>query len=166
MKAIVAVDLQWGIGKDNKLLFHIPADLKRFKAITDGNIVIMGRNTYESLPHKTGLSNRTNIVLSHRPIDSPTIRSCEFEGLAIEPDHHTDNMFVIGGASIYELLLKYCDTAYVTKVFKNVEHDKKMVNLDDHPDWRLISESGVLTDIDKNSGEEVFFMYCIYKNAY
>ncbi|MCK9198162.1 MAG: dihydrofolate reductase [Bacilli bacterium] len=163
MKAIVAVDWKWGIGKDNKLLFQIPADLKRFQELTANCMVIMGRNTYDSLPHESGLPGRTNIVLSHRPINSSTIRSCEFDGLMIEPDDNTDNVFVIGGASIYKLLLPYCNTVYVTKVFKNVEHDKEMVNLDEHPDWYLDSKSGVMFDIDKNTGEEVFFMYYVYK---
>ncbi len=162
MKAIVSIDLEWGIGKNNKLLFQIPADLKRFKEITAGGIVIMGRNTYDSLPDKSGLPGRTNIVLSHKPIDSPIIDSCVFEGLAMEEEFH-DNVFVIGGASIYELLLPYCDTVYVTKVCKNVEHDKKMVNLDKHPDWYLHSISRIMNDIDRNSGEEVSFMYYTYK---
>ncbi|MCK9198988.1 MAG: dihydrofolate reductase [Bacilli bacterium] len=163
MKAIVAVDWRWGIGKDNKLLFQIPADLKRFQELTADGMVIMGRNTYDSLPHKSGLPGRTNIVLSHNPIDSPTIRSCEFEGLMIETDHHTDNVFVIGGAAIYELLLPYCDTVYLTRVYKSVEHDKKMVNLDKHPDWYMHNRSKMMHDIDKNTGEEVFFMYYTYK---
>ncbi len=166
MKAIVAVDLKWGIGKDNKLLFQIPSDLKRFQELTANGIVIMGRNTYDSLPHKSGLPGRTNIVLSHRPIDSPTIRSCEFDGLMIKPDKHTDNVFVIGGASVYELLLPYCDTVYLTRVWKNVEHDKKMVNLDGHPDWYMHNRSKMMHDIDRNSGEEVSFMYYIYKRLY
>ncbi len=163
MKAIVAVDLKWGIGKDNKLLFQIPTDLKRFQKLTVNGMVIMGRNTYDSLPHKSGLPNRTNIVLSHRSIDSSTIRSCEFDGLMIKPDHHTDNVFVIGGASIYKLLLPYCDTVYVTKICKTIEHDKKMVNLDEHPDWYISYRSNIKYDIDRNSGEEVSFMYYIYK---
>ena len=163
MKAIVSVDWGWGIGKDNKLLFQIPKDLERFKKLTDGNLVIMGRNTYDSLPHVDGLPNRTNVVLSHRPIDSPAIRSCKFEGLMIEPDHHTDNVFVIGGASIYELLLPYCDTVYLTRVYKSLKHDKKMVNLDSYPDWYMHYRSNIKYDIDKNSGEEVSFMFYIYK---
>ncbi len=163
MKAIVAVDLKWGIGKNNKLLFQIPADLKRFKELTNGGIVIMGRNTYESLPDKSGLPGRTNIVLSHKPINSPTIRSCEFDGLMIEPDKHTDNVFVIGGASVYKLLLPYCDTVYVTRITKTVDHDKKMVNLDGHPDWYVCNRSEMMHDIDRNSNEEIFFMYYTYK---
>lgn len=165
MNAIVSVDWQWGIGKDNKLLFQIPADLKRFKKLTINNIVVMGRNTYDSLPNESGLSDRINIVLSHRPIDSSEVGSCVFEGFALDTYHHHDNVFVIGGASIYELLLPYCDTVYVTKVFKNVEHDKKMMNLDKHTDWRLVDVSSVMIDIDQNTGEEIFFMYCLYKRV-
>jgi len=162
MKAIVAIDQNWGIGKDNKLLFKIPKDLERFKALTINNIVIMGRNTYDSLNLEAGLPDRTNIVLSHRPINSSTIRSCVFDGFIFEPDENTDNVFVIGGASIYELLLPYCDTVYVTKVLKNVEHDRKMINLDVHPDWILFEDSKVMSDINQNTGEEMFFMYCTY----
>ena len=67
MNAIVAVSENWGIGKDNALLFHIRADLQRFKALTTGHTVVMGRRTLESLPGGRGLPGRRNLVLSTRP---------------------------------------------------------------------------------------------------
>ena len=115
MNAIVAVSENWGIGKDNALLFHIRADLQRFKALTTGHTIIMGRKTFESLP-KGALPNRRNIVLS---------RSCrEFEGAecfhtleeALKACANEEEVFILGGASLYAEALPLTDRLYVTEV--------------------------------------------------
>ena len=110
MYAIVAVDEKWGIGRDNRLLFHLPADLKHFKALTSGHTVLMGRKTLESLPGGRGLPNRRNIVLTAQRdfaaeraevVHSPT-------EAVLTAD---EDSWVIGGESVYRMFLPLCDAA-------------------------------------------------------
>ena len=122
MNAIVAISENSGIGKDNGLLFHISADLKRFKELTSGHTVIMGRKTLQSLPGGRGLPNRRNIVIT-RDIDftaegAEIVHSVD-EALALAEE----DAFVIGGASIYQAMLPYCDKVYLTKVYADAEAD-------------------------------------------
>lgn len=122
MNAIVAISENGGIGKDNGLLFHISADLKRFKELTSGHTVIMGRKTLQSLPGGRGLPNRRNIVIT-RDIDftaerAEIVHSVD-EALALAEE----DAFVIGGASIYQAMLPYCDKVYLTKVYADAEAD-------------------------------------------
>lgn len=139
MKLIACVDENWGIGKDNELLCKIPEDLKRFKEITTDGIVIMGRKTYESIGKL--LSNRTNIILTSD--EKYTVEGAyifnSIEKLIssdiIKDNISKNNIFVIGGESIYKQLLMYCDYAYITKVCKNYEADAHMVNLDEDKCW-------------------------------
>lgn len=109
MKAIVAVSDNWGIGNDNELLFHIPEDMKFFKNMTSGHPVVMGHNTYESIGKP--LPNRKNYVLSRD-------KSLSIDGVTVIHDisQIPDDSFVIGGESIYKILLKYCDIVFVTKI--------------------------------------------------
>ena len=115
MDAIVAVDARWGIGRDGDLLFRISADLRRFKALTMGHTVVMGRRTLQSLPGGRGLPGRRNLVLSRQGDLAP-------EGAEVYPDMDAllaaapEDSFVIGGASGYWALLDQCSTAYVTKI--------------------------------------------------
>ena len=122
MNAIVAISENGGIGKDNGLLFHISADLKRFKELTSGHTVIMGRKTLQSLPGGRGFPNRRNIVIT-REIDftaerAEIVHSVD-EALALAEE----DAFVIGGASIYQAMLPYCDKVYLTKVYADAEAD-------------------------------------------
>lgn len=122
MNAIVAISENGGIGKDNGLLFHISADLKRFKELTSGHTVIMGRKTLQSLPGGRGLPNRRNIVIT-RDIDftaegAEIVHSVD-EALALAEE----DAFVIGGASIYQAMLPYCNKVYLTKVYADAEAD-------------------------------------------
>lgn len=122
MNAIVAVSENWGIGKDNALLFHIRADLQRFKALTTGHTVVMGRRTLESLPGGRGLPGRRNLVLSTRPDfaaeRAEVVRSLDEAVAAAEED-----AFVIGGETVYRALLARCERVYVTKVFAAADAD-------------------------------------------
>jgi len=140
MQAIVAVSQSWGIGKDGHLLFRISADLQRFKALTTGHTVIMGRKTLESLPGGRGLPNRRNLVLTRQkrfiPDRAEAVHSLE-ELLALAG---TD-AFVIGGQAVYEQLLPYCDTAHVTKIDHAYEADAWFPNLDEDPDWEITADS-------------------------
>ena len=125
MNLIVAVSLDYAIGKDNKLLFRLPTDMVFFKEKTIGKTVVMGEKTYLSLP-KRPLLNRINIVLSDNPnfLADGAIVVHTLDDLFKElKKYRSEDIFVCGGASIYNLLMNYCDTAYVTKVEKIVDAD-------------------------------------------
>lgn len=118
MKAIVAVDPDWGIGAEGGLLVHIPEDLKRFRRLTSGHPVVMGRSTFCSLPDAKPLPGRENLVLSRNEalqIEGVTVLHSLAEILAWTRGK-TDEVFVIGGQEVYAALLPYCDTVYVTHV--------------------------------------------------
>ena len=145
MKAIVCVDKNWGIGKGNELLYHIPADMKYFKEKTIGNVVVMGLATFRSLPGQKPLADRGNIVISaEKDWSAPGVTVCGSldELFELLERYDTNTVFVIGGASVYEQLLPYCDTAYVTKVDAEKPADKFFPNLDASSDWVLAREKG------------------------
>ena len=147
MKLIVAVSKQWGIGKDNGLLFSLPTDMKFFRETTKGHTVVMGRKTLESFPGGKPLKNRNNIVLStNMPEDEgyKVVRS--LDELLCEVDAVDDDVFVIGGESIYRLLLPYVDTAYITKVDASAEADSFMPDLDQDEHWSVTYRSQEYTD--------------------
>ena len=123
MKAIVAVDKNWGIGYKGNLLFRIKEDMKFFKEITTGKVVVMGKNTFNSLPNV--LPNRVNLVITpdgYENYDNLIFGSME-EIMEEAKQHDTNDVFVIGGGSIYEQLLPYCDTIYVTRIDASKEAD-------------------------------------------
>ena len=119
MNIIVNADKNWAIGKNNSLLVRIPADMKYFRQMTEGNIVVMGRKTLESFPQGRPLANRVNIVISHNPDyqvkDAIVVHSVE-EAMQ-ECKKHKGEVFVIGGESIYRAMLPYCNIAYVTRMY-------------------------------------------------
>ena len=129
---IVAVDNNWGIGRNGDLLANIPEDKKFFKDKTDGSVVVMGRKTWDSLPIKP-LPNRKNYVISRNTIDN---RGKDAEYISIEKaietieNTHEQNIFIIGGGQIYSKLLPYCDTIYVTKIYESYEADTFFPNID------------------------------------
>ena len=139
MTGIVCVSQNWGIGREGALLFHISADLKRFKSLTVGRTVILGRKTLDTFPGGKPLKDRRNIVLSHRDLDVPgaEIAHSFDEAAALGGD----DAIVIGGASVYMALLSRCDRVYVTKADSDPDADSFFPNLDDNPDWRIESES-------------------------
>lgn len=141
MKLILAVDENWGIGKDNKMLFHIKKDLKHFKDTTYGKIVIMGRNTYESIGQ--ALPGRKNIVLTRNP---------DYEAKNVKVFNNPDDIleyikdskkeiFVIGGAEIVDIFLPYIDEAIITKIKAEKDADTYLHNFDLDEDFELLSES-------------------------
>ena len=144
MTAIVCVSQNWGIGRDGALLFRISADLKRFKALTVGKTVILGRKTLDTFPGGKPLKDRRNIVLSRRELDIPGAEIAHsFEEAAALGG---DDAIVIGGASVYMALLSRCDRVYVTKVDAAPDADSFFPDLDDNPDWRVESESEVFKE--------------------
>ena len=158
MKLIVAVDKNWAIGKDNKLLVSIPADMKFFRETTKGNIVIMGRKTLESFPQSQPLKNRVNIVISSNPDykvkDAIVVHSVE-EAIE-ESKKHEGEVYVIGGESIYRAMLPYCKTALVTKIDHAYAADAYFPNLEEEEGWELTGETEEQTYFDL---EYVFTRY-------
>jgi len=147
MKLIAAVSENWGIGKDNDLLFSIPKDMKFFRETTMGKTVILGRKNLESFPGAKPLPKRPNIILTRDKnfaVDGATVVNSIDELLAMEFDK--DDAFVIGGEEIYRKLLPYCDKCFITKVKETVDADKFMVNLDEDAEWELTAESEEIED--------------------
>ena len=141
MNIIVAVDKNWAIGKDNKLLVSIPADMKMFRQETTGKVVVMGRKTLESFPNGLPLKNRTNIVLTgnkdYNVKDAIIVHTVE-ELLEEIKKYPSEEVYCIGGDSVYKQLLPYCDTAHVTKIDFAYEADSYFPNLDEMPELSLI----------------------------
>ena len=139
MKAIVCVDKFWGIGKNNDLLFSLPEDMKRFREETTGKVVVMGLNTFKSLPNGP-LKNRINIVLDPAGtlIEGATVVSSIFK-LSLEASKYkSEDIFVVGGASIYRQLIPFCSEVLVTKVDADGKADKFFPNLDEMPNWKIV----------------------------
>lgn len=149
---IVAVDSNGGIGKDNKLLWHIPGDLKRFKEITTGKTVVMGRKTFESLPFKNGLPNRKNIVLTRTPKESTENVTYINDINIVLNDNSKEEIFIIGGAEIYKLFMPYCNKLYLTQVFTETDADTFFET--DPGDFRVINASKIF----KENGYEYQFI--------
>lgn len=151
MNLILSADKNWAIGKDNKLLVRIPADMKFFRETTTGKVVVMGRKTLESFPNGLPLKNRTNIVLTANP-DYQAKGAVLVHGkaeLAEELKKYNDKeIYVIGGESVYRMLLDQCDTAYVTKIDYQYEADTFFPNLDERPEWELVERSEEQTYFD------------------
>jgi dihydrofolate reductase len=142
---IVAIAENWGIGKNNDLLWHIPEDLKRFKRITSGHPVIMGKRTYESLPRRP-LPNRRNIVITD--ITGEVIEGCEMAYSieeAIAKCHPDEENFIIGGASVYRQFLPFADRLYLTRVHKSFEADVFFPEID-FSAWKLTSSENFPAD--------------------
>ena len=125
MKAILSADRNWGIGYQNKLLVSIPSDMRFFREMTEGKVIVMGRKTLESFPNGLPLKKRVNVVLTHD-------RSYQVKDAVIVHDKnelmeelkkYQEDIFVVGGGSVYELLLPYCDTAYVTRIDMEYQAD-------------------------------------------
>ena len=151
MNLIVAVDKNWGIGKNNKLLVSIPSDMKFFRSETNGKVVVMGRKTLESFPNGMPLKNRTNIVLTrdqnYHVKDTIVVHDIPelLEELKKYPD---DQIYVIGGGKVYEELLPYCNVAHVTKIDFAFEADTFFPNLDQMEEWEITATSDEQTYFD------------------
>ncbi|MCH5281623.1 MAG: dihydrofolate reductase [Lachnospiraceae bacterium] len=151
MKFILSADKNWAIGNKNNLLVRIPNDMKNFRTITTGNVIVMGRKTLESFPQGQPLPNRVNLVLSkdasYQVKGAITLTSIEalFEELKKYPDKE---VYVVGGGSIYKQLLPYCDQAIVTKIDEAYEADTYFTNLDELDEWKITEESEEQTYFD------------------
>ncbi len=158
MKAIFHADKKWGIGRNNALMFSLPKDMKFFRETTLGKVVVMGVNTLNSLPNGP-LRNRVNIVLSPVDAGAGVLTVHSLAELFFEVGRYpADDVFVIGGASVYRELIPYCTEVLVTKVEADGGADVFAPDLDADENFSLISESAPVED----NGYTIRF--CTYKN--
>ena len=151
MNLIAAVDRNWGIGKNGRLLAAIPQDQRLFRDETLGKIIIMGRKTLESLPGKKPLYGRTTIVLSRNPEYQAKGALCAGsveEALRMAGRYRQEDVFVAGGEEIYRAFLPYCDTAHVTAIDYSYEADAYFPNLDEDSQWVMDLETEEYTYFD------------------
>lgn len=161
MNAIVAVDRAWGIGKNGRLLTHLPEDMKFFRTTTKGKVVVMGRKTLESFPDAKPLKNRINIVLTRDENfggDGLIVCRSADEVFSRIKDYDSNDVYIIGGESVYKQFLPYCGTAYVTHMDRDFSADTKFVNLNETEGWEK-TESG-----EEKEYEGLKFAFCTYKN--
>ena len=160
MELIAAVDRNWGIGKDGQLLVRIPADLKRFQALTTGHTVILGRKTLATFPGGQPLKNRTNIILTRNPeftAKGAVVCHSVEETLEELKKYPSEDVYIIGGDTIYRQFLPYCDTAHVTRMEHAYDADAWFPNLDEDPEWELTGQSEEKTYFDLE------FTFCRYE---
>lgn len=161
MKAIVAVDKNWGIGKKNDLLFSLPADMAYFREKTLNKVVVMGSNTLKSFPGGKPLKNRTNIVLfpgGEKRDDCIIVESLEELSIQLKK-YPTDDVFIIGGAMFYKTMLPYCSEVLVTKVDADGGAEVFYENLDRKPEWTCVSSQQPI----ETNGYNISFT--VYKNS-
>ncbi len=162
IKAILSADMNWGIGCGGRLLQRVPEDMKFFMRMTTGKVVVMGRETLESFPGRQPLKDRINIVLSRNgSFDDERLIVCRsLEELFAElKKYSSDDVFVIGGESVYRQLLPYCSEVYVTRFEKEFEADRHFPNMDNMPAWKLESES------ERHFYNDMGFKYLKYVNS-
>ena len=151
MNLIVAVDNNWAIGNKNELLVRIPNDHKHFREETTGKVVVLGRKTLETFPQGLPLKNRTNIILSrdtkYQVKDAVIVHSIE-ELLEELKKYNEEDIYIIGGESIYRQMLPYCKVAHVTKIDREYEADTYFPNLDQDENWHITADSDEQTYFD------------------
>lgn len=151
MNLIAAVDSNWAIGHQNKLLVRIPEDQKFFRQTTTGKVVVMGRKTLESFPNKKPLKNRVNIVLTgnkaYQAEDAVVVHDLD-ELHAQLAKYNSEDIYVIGGESIYRQLVDECDVAHITKIDYSYDADAYFPNLDEKEEWIITEDSEEQTYFD------------------
>jgi dihydrofolate reductase len=166
ISAIVAVDDNFGIGRKDNLLAHIPEDMKMFKKITTNNIVVMGRKTYDSLPNKP-LPNRINFVITTNPNKFTNQYNLLYSNMESIKDwlskdevRENSNIYIIGGGQIYKELLPFCERVYITKIFHAYDNvDTYFPNIDNMLEWEITSVS----EINEHNG--IKYQFCIYNRT-
>ena len=159
MNLIVAVDQNWAIGKDGRLLVNIPADRQLFMKETTGKTVVMGRKTLESLPGGRPLPQRTSLVLSSDPdyqVKGALVCHSVAETLEKLKSFSDEDIYVIGGAQVYRQFLPYCGRAFVTAIDFAYQADTYFPDLEQEGQWKLVEESG----------EQTYFNLCYTYQVY
>ena len=170
MNLIVNVDKNWAIGYGGKLLVSIPEDMKFFRSETTGKVVVLGRKTLATFPGGQPLKNRTNIILTRNPeftAKGAVVCHSVEETLEELKKYPSEDVYIIGGDTIYRQFLPYCDTAHVTRPYCDTAHVTRMEhaydadawfpNLDEDPEWELTGQSEEKTYFDLE------FTFCRYE---
>ena len=160
MNLIVNVDSNWAIGYRGKLLVSIPEDMKFFRSETTGKVVVLGRKTLDTFPGGQPLKNRTNIILTRNPnyqVKGAIICHSGEEVLEELKKYNSEDVYIIGGDSIYKEFLPYCDVAHVTRTDHVYDADAWFPNLEEDPAWVLTGESEEKTYFDLE------FRFCRYE---
>ena len=160
MNLIVNVDSNWAIGYRGKLLVSIPEDMKFFRSETTGKVVVLGRKTLDTFPGGQPLKNRTNIILTRNPnyqVKGAIICHSVEEVLEELTKYNSEDVYIIGGDSIYKEFLPYCDVAHVTRTDHVYDADAWFPNLEEDPAWVLTGESEEKTYFDLE------FRFCRYE---
>jgi len=161
MNMILSADLNWGIGYKNELLFHFKADMRYFKEKTINNTVIMGYNTLVSLPNSQPLVNRRNIVLAPEgtEIGGVEIANSIEQALALVKNTPPEQVFIIGGESVYKQFLPLATKIYVTRFYAAKTADTYFTNLDNLKDWQKVKQS------EPQSENGVDFSFDVYEKS-
>lgn len=157
MNMIVAVDKNWAIGYRNELLVRIPNDQKHFREETTGKVVVLGRKTLETFPQGLPLKNRTNIILSRNPdyrVKGGTVVHSTEELLKELEQYPSEDIYIVGGESVYREMLPFCDIVHVTKINHVYEADAYFPNLEQSGEWKITADSEEQTYFDV----EYFFL--------
>lgn len=160
MNLIVNVDSNWAIGYRGKLLVSIPEDMKFFRSETTGKVVVLGRKTLDTFPGGQPLKNRTNIILTRNPnyqVKGAIICHSVEKVLEELKKYNSEDVYIIGGDSIYKEFLPYCDVAHVTRTDHVYDADAWFPNLEEDPAWVLTGESEEKTYFDLE------FRFCRYE---
>ena len=158
LSIIVAVAENNVIGKDNKLIWHLPEDLKRFKKLTTGHTIIMGRKTFESLGRV--LPNRKHVILRNDMelnIEDENVEVLEDISMLKQYIDSTEENFIIGGATIYKLLLPYANKIYLTLIHEKFEGDVFFPEIDER-EWKIVETEKGLKD-EKNPYDYEYITY-------
>lgn len=151
MNLIAAVDKNWAIGYQNELLVRIPNDHKHFREETTGKVVVLGRKTLETFPQGLPLKNRTNIILSRNQgysvKDAIVVHSLEELKQELSK-YPSEDIYIIGGESVYRELVSWCDVAHITRIDHEYQADAYFPNLDEDEDWEITADSEEQTYFD------------------
>jgi dihydrofolate reductase len=151
MNIIAAVDKNWAIGNKGELLVRIPNDQKTFRELTTGKVIVFGRKTLDTFPGKQPLPYRTNIVLTkdkNFKLKGAEVCNSIEELLEKLKAYKSEDVFIIGGDSVYKQMLPYCDTAHITAIDYEYEADAYLENLDENPEWKKTADSDEITYFD------------------
>ena len=162
MKLIAAVDENWAIGYKGKLLVSIPNDQKMFRNETTGKVIVLGRKTLETFPNGLPLKNRTNIIMTKDPeysVKEAIVVHDEKELAAALSQYASDDIYIIGGESIYKQFADCCDTAIITKIDQAYQADAYFPNLDKADNWKMVAES------EEQTYFSVEYTFREYKNS-
>ena len=157
MEAIVAIYEDWGIGAKGTQPIVIPEDRKRFKQLTEGNAIIVGRKTLEDFPDGKPLPNRRNYVRTSQNIEIPGAIVCHSVEEVMEATKSEPKVFVVGGQSVFDQLLGHCDRIHITRIYSHTKSDVFFKNLDEDFNWEIVDYG------DAQFHEGIKYRFCEYE---